>query len=188
MQLIDWQTVQHISRLSILNRVAFTMLFLVPLFAGFLKPVRVSVEKANNLIEKAKDETAEIRDIAEGAEALVSMASKLNTSDDDSTTEEKPALGGTDSLLWAFDWSLDNPKLPRPWAMAFAAALMLLTADTLYQIFCPAMVKQASLRGASRINNALSSRCILRNTSWQRRRHTQSKTKSRKVYLSKNRH
>ncbi|MFK7738078.1 MAG: hypothetical protein AB8B50_18775 [Pirellulaceae bacterium] len=120
------------------------MLFLVPLLAGFLKPVRVSVDKANNLIEKAKDETAEIRDIAEGAEALASMASKLASSEDESTNPQESAPNVTDSILWGFDWSLDNPRLPRPWAMAFAAALMLLTADTIYQLFCPAVVKKAS--------------------------------------------
>lgn len=161
MQLIDWQAVRHISRLSILNRVAFTMLFLVPLIAGFLRPVRVSVDKANAAIDKAESRTQSVQDVARGAQALAGMGSRLREEllgDGDAEATLSPA-GDTQPSVASeaepqfaladrtnpFGWNIGTPLLPRPWAMAFTAALLILLSDTIFQIWCPFVVKQDSL-------------------------------------------
>ena len=151
MNIMDWQTVAHLSRLTILNRVAFTMLFFVPLLSGFLKPVRYSVDKANAAIDTAEVQTANARDVAQGARALAEITSNLR----DGKDEPEPvvqfastASGGTPSPTgidrW-FEWNINTPFLPRPWALAFVAALLILIADTIFQIWCPARIKQGSV-------------------------------------------
>ena len=161
MQLMDWQTVAHISRLTILNRVAFSMLFFVPLLSGFLRPVRVSVDKANAAIAQVESKTENARDIAEGAQALAEVTTGFREKFiplKDEGDEEQPlvrfasaetpvrvASNTARRLDGWFEWNINTPFLPRPWALAFVAALLILAADTVFQIWCPQYVKQGGL-------------------------------------------
>lgn len=149
MQFTDWQTVALISRLTILNRVAFTMLFFVPLLSGFLKPVRQSVDKANAAIDTVQDKTQNVRDIARGGRALAEVTAELRgklvdvASDGDDPIEVQFVAAQQSQALdnW-FEWNINKPFLPRPWALAFIAALLILGADTVFQIWCPQRVKR----------------------------------------------
>lgn len=151
--MMDWQTVAQLSRLTILNRVAFTMLFFVPLLSGFLKPVRYSVDKANAAIETAEAQTANARDVAQGARALAEISENLMDLGEPSEQEPRVQFASTQGRArngprgidrW-FEWNINTPFLPRPWALAFVAALLILIADTVFQIWCPASVKQSSV-------------------------------------------
>ncbi len=133
------------------------MLFLVPLLAGFLRPVRVSVEKANAAIDSARSRTVAVQDVARGAKALADLGGRMRerllsvgtTSPDDAQGAEQ-VLDPESRLSAGEDsnrstWSIGTPLIPRPWAMAFSAALLILLADTIFQIWCPALIRQASL-------------------------------------------
>lgn len=56
MHRLDWQLVRHLSRLSILNRLAFTMLVMVPLIAAALwVPMQKTADGYNGLVTNARE-------------------------------------------------------------------------------------------------------------------------------------
>ncbi len=124
------------------------MLFLVPLLAGFLRPVRVSVDKANAAMNRVESSTEPVRDVARGAEALTDLGARLRDQLLTPATGDVAADGSVSAaerMDQAATWRIGTPILPRPWAMAFTAALLILLGDTVFQIWCPTPVKQNSL-------------------------------------------
>ncbi len=126
------------------------MLFLVPLLAGFLRPVRISVDRANEAIDSAESRVDTVKDVARGARALANLGRRVREEvlGSDSAPPSN-AQAETEADAPVLDpgnagWNIGTPLLPRPWAMAFAAALLILFADTLAQIWCPDIVSQAS--------------------------------------------
>ncbi|MEM8736765.1 MAG: hypothetical protein AAGG44_21215, partial [Planctomycetota bacterium] len=197
MHVLSWKSVRHLSQLSLLNRIAFVMLFLVPLLSGFLRPVRVSVDKANVVLDATQNRLAD-NAIVEGAGAAIGLlrgfqqslagepgipeqpqeevppiASDIDGSiapsrsvaadkptefeTDDSGEIEEPVDqvglffpvgwqdGEGESQSGGLPWNIRTPFLPRPWTLAFVAALMILLGDTVTQLFCPEIVRLDSL-------------------------------------------
>ncbi len=130
------------------------MLFLVPLLAGFLRPVTVSVEKANDTLENVQQKKQAVEDVARGAKALLNIGGRVREQLLGSVGDEDEALSSsTKADSSGSSWNIGIPLLPRPWAMAFTAALLILLADTIFQVWCPHIVKSA------RLDDFVDSRC-----------------------------
>ncbi|MFN3189396.1 MAG: hypothetical protein ACE361_02645 [Aureliella sp.] len=82
-------------------------------------------------------------------------ASDEGSSIDESQTEIEQQVGLFFPVGWqdeeddggaaGLPWNIRTPFLPRPWTLAFVAALMILLGDTVTQLFCPEIVRRNSL-------------------------------------------
>ena len=170
MHLLNWQLVRLLSSLSLLNRLAFSMLIVVPLLAAFWSPMRNATGAYNDAVTQARKdiglntETAELPPLDSPFEAEASPSTDESTDPRDTTEESQlPAAEAATSedadgpetrfllpprlrslLVTWFPRVVGKPELPRPWALAFFAALFILMGDTIVQIFCPKIVREFS--------------------------------------------
>ncbi len=154
---INWGQVRTLSRLSMLNRLVFTMLVIVPLITAFW-PIMVSTTgRYNRVVSTARQQfglnpNGETETIVE--EATEEEAEELTKMQKLRRAGTRIMSLGSQSPLFSLQFDafvvdvfpkpIDSPKLPRTWALAFFAALSILLGDTFVQLFCPPIVRQQS--------------------------------------------
>ncbi|MEM7474808.1 MAG: hypothetical protein AAF483_07435 [Planctomycetota bacterium] len=151
MRLTNWQLVRHLSQLSLLNRIAFTMLFMVPLICGLMRPVQNSATRYNDVLEGTRERMVQIELMPESVQQIVALVKdQLNLG----PQPNQPTYVNLDEvqvqsldpvrafLVKRFPWAVDVPRLPRPWGFAFLAALLILIGDTIVQSRCPQIVRK----------------------------------------------
>lgn len=192
MHLLNWQLVRLLSSLSLLNRLAFSMLLIVPLLAALWTPMRNATQQYNDVVSQARkdigipppedelleevpedelvpiqseDATAAANDTeVDSAPSQDSVAGGSPVPSSEETAElptdppvvvdavDQEAIDESSTLFilpprvravlqtW-FPRVVGKPELPRPWALAFFAALLILMGDTIVQIICPKVVR-----------------------------------------------
>lgn len=172
MHLLNWQLVRLLSSLSLLNRLAFSMLLVVPLLAALWNPMRVATQQYNDVVKQARQDIGIPPVVTEAPPKEGGIAAPESA---DTTSESNQAPSTENSALEQAIITPDNsvaidqavrdesllllpprlrqllntwfprvvgkPTLPRPWALAFFAALLILLGDTTVQIVCPKVVR-----------------------------------------------
>ena len=191
MHLLNWQLVRLLSSLSLLNRLAFSMLLIVPLLAALWTPMRNATQQYNDVVSQARKDIGipppedELHEEApedkvgpvQGEDASVASTetavdsapsqdsvaggSPVPSSEETAEAPTDPSVvdsvneGASDETSTLFilppriravlqTWFprvVGKPELPRPWALAFFAALLILMGDTIVQIICPKVVR-----------------------------------------------
>ncbi len=168
MPLLDWQRVRRLSQLTLLNRIVFSMLVVIPLVVAVWPNYQLTVDRYHRTVDLARGRLSvgplESKLLGPATEVDLTPESEENApAHDDSVGERAPIadIGG-----WIRAWGVNVPLLetrveaavierakssrqartiPRTWALAFIAALCILTGDTILQIFCPAIIRRESL-------------------------------------------
>lgn len=148
--LINWQRVRQLGRLTLLNRLALTLLVLVPLIAFGWPVVQTSSKGYNRVLSSARNQLEDLRP------ATIDESENLDDAEstDAASSDAKPSRLKRSALFLqerlnsfltdVFPKPVGTPALPNAWAMAFFAALFILLGDTFLQLFCPQVVLQHS--------------------------------------------
>lgn len=183
--ILNWQRVRQLGQLSLLNRLAFALLVLVPLFTYCINAMQSTTGRYNNALSATREKI--------GLPANYALESVDLEPESAVEPEQERRLW---ALLWesnvqilesrvdsvlvgVFPKPLDNPELPRTWALAFFAALSILIGDTLLQLFCPSEVRQQSIDAyvnEQKRSFATSPSCLALETNLTRLRREDSKT------------
>lgn len=154
---LNWQRVRQLAKLSILNRLTLTMLIIVPLITAFWPTLQTTSQGYNRALSATR-QRLEIRTPAEFQESQ-------------QLEEPIAGVGGWIKSFWSqsplvetrleayaiekLPQPVPRPSLPRTWAMAFFAALSILFADTVFQLFCPLIVRRQSAENYANAQVAL---------------------------------
>lgn len=156
MRLPDWQIVRQLSQLSLLNRIAFVMLVLVPVFCGMMRPILNGAIRYNQFLSETRQDIVEVELVPDSVKDLADsvreqLGGSEETTDAENSAREQQNLPAEKKLdpvrgflVNRFDWQVDVPWLPRPWGIAFFAAMLILIGDTIVQTRCPAKVRLES--------------------------------------------
>jgi hypothetical protein len=155
MRIFDWRRVRTIGELQILTRASYLMLVVVPILAALWPGVRYSLGQYNRwavetrtMLEHAsltlKLETEKVEHL------LAALPTRSNEVEDTSITSKTEELlnqlqNKADEAVMHFSpKEVANPWLPTVWARVFFAALSVLFAHLLYQMFAPETVRRYS--------------------------------------------
>jgi hypothetical protein len=160
----NWRLVRSLAELQILTKASYVMLILVPLLAGVWPAVRLAV----NQYDKSVAEAAAIFDRA--ATRFAEVQSRLpnftirsgqtETNRQQSSSIQHNDLADIESLhataeefraqvaQYKIDYrsrTIESVRIPRPFAAAFMAALAVVIAHMLYQMFAPQTLQRMTL-------------------------------------------
>jgi hypothetical protein len=151
----NWRLVRSIAELQILTRASYVMLVLVPILAGIWPLVRSIVNQHNkhvaeissafnhasqNLSENWKRVEEGIRQSNYPPDVI---KDKIEGSFEPLVTELTQKIERLSAEYTPR--TLESPDLPRPLAASFLAALAVVIAHTIYQMFAPEMVRRMTL-------------------------------------------
>jgi hypothetical protein len=153
----NWRFVRSLAELQILTRASYAMLIIVPLLAGGWPAVRLLVNQHN----KAVTEAALIFDRSSDRIAAIEQQLSASLERVQSTSRQAAVLltfgeqlrSAVDQLRmqvirYKGDYvprTIETPVMPRPFAAAFFAALAVVIAHMLYQLFAPDVVRHMTL-------------------------------------------
>lgn len=136
---VDWQVVRGVGELQVLTRVSYLMLVLVPILAALWPGVRLAVDRYNNAASKATEQATELAEDLRGLSRGVSSVQGT-----DGLADRLRAKADLIESAGKQVRPVKEPAMPTALVLAFLAALFVMIAHAMYQVWCPEMVQRQS--------------------------------------------
>lgn len=161
MRFVTWKGIRNVGELHILTRASYLMLGIVPMLAALWPGVRVVVNRYNDVVtdstaalertsQSLQRDAVRLREELAGAFEKAPGAGLSSPRLDTALTAINQASLELERRTAAFvkdhpPRTLEDPRLPPTWAIAFFAALAVLVGHVIYQIAAPPILKQNSM-------------------------------------------